>query len=157
MNPENERTLQNLGVIGAINMNDKVNTKDDAFTIYVPTTLRGITRYFYGESRIDNIKRMQSCIRDAKQYISSSLSEINTNNEVESLLKKINTSTHTRQCGRMMDALEESQKGLLSLKITYKDDATSSTQLDILINDINDFLMTARQVAKSSPILERFN
>lgn len=157
LNSENEKTLRNLGVLSALTQNDKINTKEDIFSIYVPTSLRGLTRMLYGESRDHNISRIQNCARDAKQYISSILNEIDSSEEVDSsVMKRINNSTQTKMCNRMMNSLKDSVAGLSALQITYKDDASCVTQLEILINEINDFLQTTHHIAKTSPVLERF-
>jgi len=157
MDQENEKTLRNLGVISALTQNDKINTKDDFFTVYTPTSLRGLTRFFYGEAREHNIQRIQSCVRDAKQYISSTLHEIHIFDESESsLMKKFKTSTQEQLCFRMISALKDSENGLKALQITYKDDPTCLAQLDMLVNEILDFLSTTRQIAQSSPTLDKF-
>tara|TARA_B100000482_G_scaffold189441_1_gene170894 strand:- start:7 stop:483 length:477 start_codon:yes stop_codon:yes gene_type:complete len=157
MDPENEKTLRNLGVISALTQNDKINTKDDFFTVCNPTSLRGITRYLYGETRDHNIQRIQNCVREAKNYISSTLHEIYVFDESDrSLMKQFKTSTQQQLCFRMINALKEAEVGLKALQITYKDDPTCLTQLDMLINEIIDFLSTTRQIAKCSPTLERF-
>jgi hypothetical protein len=158
MNPENEKTLRNLGVLHALTQNDKLNTKDEIFIIYVPTTLRGITRFWYGETREHNIQKIQSCIRDAKLYISSTLNELNLieKNSDGSVIKQLAVNTQSQLCLRMLSALKESETGLQSLQITYKDDATFTAQLDILLNEIHDFLTATSHIAQSSPTLDRF-
>ena len=157
MDHDNEKTLRNLGVISALTQNDKINTKDDYFTVYNPTSLRGITRFFYGEARDHNIQRIQTCVRDAKNYISSTLHEIHIIDDSESsLMKQFKTSTQQQNCFRMINALKDADNGLKALQITYKDDPTCLAQLDMLNNEILDFLSTTRQIAKSSPTLERF-
>jgi hypothetical protein len=158
MNPENEKTLRNLGVLCALTQNDKMNTKEEIFIIYVPTALRGLARFWYGETREHNLQKIQACIRDAKQYISSTLNELNLieKNNDGSVIKQISIKTQSQLCHRMLNALKESESGLRSLQITYKDDATFTAQLDILLHEIQDFLTTTDHVAKSSPSLERF-
>tara|TARA_B100001778_G_C18568889_1_gene621523 strand:+ start:657 stop:1142 length:486 start_codon:yes stop_codon:yes gene_type:complete len=159
-NPDDEKTLRNLGVICALTQNDKINTQDDNFVIYVPTALRGLTRkLWYRESREHNINRLKLTIRDAKNYIINSLNELNEKEDSEqnTILKKIHTSTKLQSCNRMTKALTLSQEGLRSLKITYKDDATCITEIDICLNEIQDFIETTNYLMKSSPTPERFN
>ena len=157
MNQEHERTLRNLGVIAALTQNDKINTKEDIFVIYVPTVLRGVTRFAYGESRDQNITRILSCIRDSKAYISSSISELSIIEDGDlTVLKRMTKETQHQHCSRMLTALEKSQCGLRALQITYKEDASCITQLNILLHEIEDFIATTRQVAQSCPELQRF-
>lgn len=157
MNLESEKTLRNLGVISALTHNDKLNTKDEEFTVYVPTTLRGVTRFVYREGREQNIQRIQGCVRDAKQYISNAMHEIhNTHDSESSVMRQLSMSTQLQVCNRMIGALRDSIQGLQSLHVTYKDDPTSVSKLVILEHEIDDFLSTARHIASSSPTLERF-
>tara|TARA_B110000008_G_C16939610_1_gene551906 strand:- start:933 stop:1424 length:492 start_codon:yes stop_codon:yes gene_type:complete len=146
MNQDNEKTLRNLAVIAALTQNDKINTKDDAFTIYVPTHLRGMTRMIYGETREHNIFRIQTCIREAKQYIQSRISEISNTSNDDTISKKFSMSIQTKQCTRMLHALKQSETGLKSLQITYKDDASYTAQLQILLDEISDFLTTTQNI-----------
>ena len=75
----------------------------------MPTALRGLTRFWYGETREHNIQRIQSCIRDAKQYISSTLNELNLTekNNDGSVIKQITIKTQSQLCYRMLKALKK--------------------------------------------------
>lgn len=157
MDPENEQTLRNLGILAAVSQNDKLNTKDDTFTIYVPTTWRAMTRFIYGEGREHNIMKIQACIRNAKKYIETNLNEIhNLEDSNPSFVKTITVSTQTQLCNRMIESLQGSLNGLMALMSTYKDDATATTKLTMMINEIQDFLNVTQRVTKASPVLERF-
>lgn len=154
MNAENEKTLRNLGVIGSLTQNDKINTKEDTFTIYVPTALRGVSRLLYGESRDANISRIQRCIREAKTFITGILHEIDSvKNDDDCFLKKMKMSSEVQLCNRMVSALNESKSGLSALQITYKEDAASVTKLVILENEITDYLQVTQSIAQTSPHL----
>jgi len=157
MNNDNDKNLRNLSVIGSLAQNDKLNTKDDIFVIYVPTTLRGIARFYYGENRQQNLQRIQQCIRDSKHFISTCMNDINNNNgDTHSFIKMMDLSEQKTFCARMLDALKSSKKGLECLQLTYKDDATATSSLSMLVNEIDDFLHATRQLAETSPPLERF-
>ena len=56
MESEAERTLSNLHVLSALSQNDKLNTNEDVFDIYAPTSLRGMWRTWYGERRGQNVQ-----------------------------------------------------------------------------------------------------
>tara|TARA_B100000945_G_C20414020_1_gene614182 strand:- start:710 stop:1261 length:552 start_codon:yes stop_codon:yes gene_type:complete len=142
-----EKILRNLGVISALTQNDKINTKDELFSVYVPTTFRGLHRSYYGEGRELNIMKIQNCIRDAKNFISNTLSEIKNGNgrEEVSFMHRMNLASQNQLCTRMMDSLKNCQDGLSALQVTYKDDASICTQLVIMINEISDFLLTVKQ------------
>lgn len=147
-------TLRNLGVIAVLSQNDKINTKDDYFTIYSPTALRGIARLiYYGEGREHNIVKISNCIRDAKAFITTCMNEIYTENEESTdanFMRKLALSSKHQICNRMITALEKSQDGLKSLKVTYKDDASCTSKLDCLLYEVQDFLTTTRVVCEQS-------
>lgn len=149
-------TLRNLGVLSALSHNDKINTKDDYFTIYYPTTMRGFARcIYYGEGREHNIFKIGQCIRDAKAYITTCMNEIVTEqtddiNPETNFMRKLSLNSKTQTCLRMITSLEKSITGITSLKITYKDDASCTSKLECLIHEVEDFLATTRSVVDSS-------
>ena len=153
---ENEKTLRNLGVIASIAQNDKMNTEGEVFSIYTPTSLRGVVRMYYGESRETNITRIQQNIRSAKTFITNSLSEIHTNENDErtSFALKISLSTQTQSCQRMLMALKDCIVGLKNLSATYREDASITSKLNILINEVEDFCASTTSVSQTSPLLE---
>lgn len=159
MEYETERLLKNLGVLSVLSDNDKLLTKDDLFQVYQPTTTRAIFRFYYGECRKTNIQHVQSCIRDAKTFITQSLNSLSDvqDSSNDSILKRINHSTQQQLCRRMLTALKDSMKGLSCLSITYKDDPSCLTSLNLLLAEINDFIQTTELLLQSSPILQRFN
>mgnify|MGYP000098580017 CR=1 FL=1 len=150
-------TLRNLGGISALAENDKINTREDYFSIYYPTTWRGLARFaYYNEGREHNIEKINQCIQNAKGYITTCLNEIvnepsdnhtETNNN---FLRKLSLNGKSQTCCRMIHLLESSKKGVESLKITYKDDAASKSKLECLLYEIEDFLTTTRSLAVSS-------
>lgn len=146
-------TLNNLGVIAAISENDKINTKEDYFTIYMPTTFRGLARLvYYGEGREHNVQKISQCVQDAKKYILASMSEIHADaaDVDSSFLRRLATNSKQQTCLRMIESLEKSKRGMSALKVTYKDDASCTSKLDCLINEIQDFLATTRDVVSES-------
>lgn len=150
-------TLRNLGVLSALSQNDKINTKEDYFTIYSPTALRGFARFiYYGEGREHNIIKISNCIRDAKAFITTCMNEIYTENEETSevpLMRKLALNSKHQVCHRMITSLDKSQEGIKALKVTYKDDASCTSKLDCLLDEIQDFLTTTRSVCEESSVL----
>jgi hypothetical protein len=140
-------TLQNLGVIAELSQNDKMNTKSEYFTIYIPTTFRGMARFiYYGEGRDDNISKITLCIHTAKEFILKYLNELHTDTaQAQTFLQNMEISKKKNLCKRMLAALEQSIKGLMALKTTYKDDASSHSKLQCLILEIEDFLEATKQ------------
>ena len=159
METDAERTLNNLHVLASVSQNDKLMTNNDSIDIYAPTTLRAVMRTWYGERRAQNIERVKHTVRnaitfaikslnDAKALLtpsspslssnSSSLSSLSSQTVPEHL--RVRVDTICKQHIRMTEALDKSKTGLQNLLQTYRDDATLSSQLKVIMNDIDDFL-----------------
>ena len=78
MQSDEERTLGNLCVLAAVSHNDKLCTLEDAFTIYAPTSMRGLVRMWYGERRAANVQRVRQAVRAAIGFAQQSLEEVNS-------------------------------------------------------------------------------
>lgn len=149
MNFEEVSIMRNLGVIGALTENDKINTKTDIFSVHNPTHMRAIHRTFYGENRQHNIQHVCALVKTAKQIISTQFSEHNLHFQSMSISKEIAFRSSIQGCVRMWSALQSALKGLKALTITYKDDAATVTQLEIILNDIDDFLIITKEIVKA--------
>ena len=138
MESESERILRNLTVVGLINQNDKLSTNATEFSLYEPTSLRGMFRLYYGETRIQNVIHIQSTVRSAKTFIEQIIT--NYKEEHERFASIYLSRTQLQCCKRMYEALVASKSGLSNLKQTYKDDASIMTKLQTLIHEIDDFV-----------------
>ena len=135
MQSETERVLRNLTIVGSILQNDKLNTNDDIFSIYVPTVLRGTMRLWYSEKRSSNALKLQETIRSAISFIQNTSQEIinEINNTYTRAIKE-------RQCKRMFETLKKCKVGMTNLQQTYRDDTTMFAQLQIIMNEVDDFV-----------------
>jgi hypothetical protein len=143
MQTDAERTLHNLHVLSVLSHNDKLMTNDDTFDIYAPTTFRGMFRMWYGEKRACNLQRVRCTIRSAIAFASSSLNDANAlvdvSNEHEHM--RLRTDTAVMEHVRMCDGIECAKLGLHNLMRTYRDDAALVSQLQLLISEIEHFLV----------------
>ena len=119
-------------------------TNDDHFDIYCPTTLRAVMRMWYGERRVQNVQRVRQTVRAAAGYASRSLEEANAllahareGGLAQDLRVRIDTTA--LQHLRMSDALWRARDGLGNLRQTYRDDAALVSQLQRLIEEVDDF------------------
>lgn len=143
MQSDTERALRNISILGSISQNDKLNTNDETFSIYVPTVLRGAVRLWYSEKRCSNIQKIQENVRLAITFIQ------NSSQEFSSLTSETYSSAaRQNQCRRMFNSLEKSKKGLANLQQTYRDDTTMFTQLQIIMDEIDDFIT----ISKTQPL-----
>ena len=137
MQSETESVLKNLTIIANVSHNDKLNTNDETFSIYIPTVMRGSMRTWYGEKRACNMTKIQQTVRMAVSFIQTVSQEFTQREETLGLFS---FATKTKQCKRMFDSLKESKNGIANLQQTYKDDITMHTQLKLVIDEIDDFI-----------------
>jgi len=135
MQSETERALRNLTILGSISHNDKVNTNDETFSIYVPTALRGLWRTWYSEKRCSNSQKIQDTVRAGISFVQNTSQELMTET-IESYSK----ANKQKQCVRIFHSLEKSKFGLNNLQQTYRDDTAMHTQIQIIMNEIDDFV-----------------
>ena len=135
MQSEAERVLRNLTILGSISHNDKLNTNEETFSIYVPTVLRGLARSWYSEKRNSNLQKIQDTMRYAIQFIQNTSQDI-INDTAESFAK----ASKEKHCKRMFQTLDKSKTGLANLKQTYRDDVTMHAQLQLIMDEIDDFI-----------------
>ena len=147
MQAEHERVLQNLIVLGSISQNDKIISNDDCFVVHEPSALRSIYRYYYSENRIANIGKIQANVREAKAFITSCitsepLDETNFSLKMQAL--------HMRQARtRMMEAMQKAVHGLSNLRQSYKEDASTNARINMIMNEIHDFIAATLQSSPS--------
>jgi hypothetical protein len=154
MQAEAERTLNNLHVLAALSHNDKLLTNDDSFDIHAPTTMRAAWRFWCRERRSTNVQRVRICVRSATDFVSKTLEETSvlisvplqssqcpgnlTDDPPDTLRLKIETIA--MQHFRMLDALKLASKGLCNLLQTYRDDPALTSQVQLIVNEISDFV-----------------
>lgn len=156
MQSETERALRNLSILGSISQNDKLNTNEETFSIYVPTVLRGVIRSWYAEKRSSNYQKIQDTVRTAINFIQTTSQNISTDiNETYS------RATKEKQCIRFFNSMEKSKFGISNLQQTYRDDTTMNTQLQLIMDEIDDFVSIVHDqpslhflLVKSSPKIE---
>ena len=157
MQAEIERILGNLHVLGALSHNDKLMTNEDAFDIYIPTTMRGLMRMWYGERRGQNVARIRSTVRGAIEFSQRTLTDIRAYSASSASGDGVDVNTLRRetmelQFRRMIDGLRRAREGLANLTQTYRDDAALSSQIHLINEEISDFLsVMSRHAACESP------
>lgn len=144
MQTEVERTFRNLKVISSLRQNDKLTTEHLLFTTHEPTMTRSAYRIWYRENRESNIDKVQSCVRDAKMFIERVISYDET---TETFGGRLQSETQLSLCKRMFHAVQEVVPGLHNLSVTYKDDTGILAKIEILINEIEDFVRVSKRLA----------
>jgi hypothetical protein len=145
MHADAERTLNNLHVLSALSHNDKLMTNEDAFDIYTPTSLRGLVRTWYGERRVQNVQRIRQTIRAGIAFVNTSLEDANmilstmSEDHHHHAALSLRFDTMALQHFRMFDAVCKSQAGLQNMLQTYREDASLTAQLSLMVTEIDDF------------------
>ena len=139
---EAERTLRNLTVLGELKQNDKLMTIGDTFSIYPPTSMRGLFRKWAGEHRESNLQRIHETIHSACAYVSAVRTDISSSptTPAEGMSRHLAREHMQRRCVRIIEALRKSRIGLEHMMHTYSDDTTSRVRASLLVQVIDDFL-----------------
>lgn len=141
MDSETERALKNLLVLTEMTHNDKLMTNGDCFYIYTPTSLRGFVRYWSGEDRLHNIERIRQTIHSAFACVQTSIPTISrVSTSPKSKVSRVQDGIAVLKHLRIVKALAASRIGLRNMLQTYHNDATIKTQLQIIIDEVEDFL-----------------
>lgn len=156
MQADVDTTLRNLGVLAALRQNDKLLTEGEFFTVYTPTTLRALYRTIYRESREQNMLRVTSCLRNARTFVTSVVSEYAPTENIvtDSISVRLHRHAQIQLCARVLTSLSDSLQGLDNLCETYNDDAAMLVKIRQLKDEVVDFLHTSRKVAAQSVAMQ---
>ena len=128
--------LLNLKIISNIKEYDKVTTGQEHVEIDKPSILQGLRRALRGDSRINTLERINQIIDQAFKVTDEILEEeydTNQPNLPTRPFKEENSHLFQRFTMELLNA----SKGLENLKITYKDDVSIISKLDLIIDKIN--------------------
>jgi hypothetical protein len=143
-NDERELLIINLKIISQIKEHEKLSIKTMPLTIHpFKSSIIPFLRWFYGDSRELTLKKVKTIIDNAIKLYEHILTE----NE-DQLIKK---ESLTRQEARLLEGnkhtlqqlwkgLQTSIEGLHNLKTTYINDNTSNARLDMIIDNISNFI-----------------
>lgn len=146
MQTEVENMVRNMNVVASLMPNDKLNTETPLFSVYIPTSVRGLWRLWNREHRESNIAQIQSCVRQATAFIQATMQ-----NEVlsNSYAGKMKLATELQHCHRTMESLNNAKIGLENLCQTYRDDASIVAKINMIKHEIEDFLNATTIVLQS--------
>lgn len=147
MQSETERTFRNLKVISSLKQNDKLITESSIFEIHPPTMTRSMYRLWKSENREENLNKILACVREAKNFIEKTMS---TSEQSESFQGKLFLITQDRLSKRMLAAVEEVVPGLTNFSVTYKDDAGILAKIDLIIEEIKDFVTATKTLTTNT-------
>lgn len=132
MQSEAERTLRNLSIVGLLKQNDKLMTLADTFAISTPTSYRGAYRKWLGEERMANLTRVGEAVRAGCAYVTAA--------REEQCALPLQRQRLELSAQRMAEALARARVGLRHLGDTYADDSTCRVRIELLVQEVDDFL-----------------
>ena len=133
-----DQILLNLKIIANIKEYDKVATTDENVEIDKPALLQGLRRALRGDSRQVTVSKINEIVEQAfaitDEILTEECSEDNNtrNRERQRAFKEDNSHLFHRFTIELSNAC----RGLENLKITYKDDISISSKIDLLIDKI---------------------
>lgn len=117
-----DKILINLKIISKIRENDRIYINMDRFIIVEQNSIfLSIYRFYYSLNRNKNINNIISIFKDIFEYI---------NNNIEN-----------KNLTSISNELKNSIIGLQNLKVTYKNDILIDSKLDIIIDNINNYII----------------
>ena len=142
MESDVEVSLRNLLVLSSLRPHDKLQTCGSSFEVYSPTVLRGLHRMWTGEGREANSTRILDTVRTVRTYVATSLEMLaGMNGAMGNQVWRVSLE---RKCCRTVEAMQKAMEGVAHLKETYRDDANMCSRLQMVMDEVSDFLSIVR-------------
>ena len=149
MQSETERTFRNLKVIASLKQNEKLITEGPIFEIHPPTMGRSLWRVWRSEGRERNFDKIQCCIREAKNFIEKTVA---STEQSDTFCGQLHLITQAKLSQRVMLAMEDAIPGLDNVAVTYREDAGVLAKIDLIKEEINDFIIATRSILARSQV-----
>lgn len=140
-----DQILVNLRVISKIKPQDKIDVWDARIYVVTPTYLRSLKRLLCRQNRQTSIDFIRKIINDSIEFSNALMNakrqEHNSTTQSKSFVTEYNDNISWSNECNLRDLFEELTKcknGLENLKVTYDDDATSVSQIEVISNNINN-------------------
>ena len=161
-----ESILTNLKIISNLKPNDKLTIKDNILVIDQPYYYQGVTRWWNQDSRTGTMVELEKIVNDTFTIIdniytselqSKTGSSIDNNFYYKrSIPESYFKNENSQQLQSFSSELSNAIKGLQNLKLTYKNDISICSKIDVMIEKITirikkiNSLLTIRP--KDSPL-----
>ena len=142
-----ENVLTNLKIISNVNANDKLTIIDNILVIDPPQYIQGVIRWWRSDSRDNSMSEIEKIIENVFKIIDNIYNEEiieNNNNDnndnyyhKRQLPKNYFKNEHSIQLQTFSNELSNTIKGLQNLKITYHNDISICSKIDVLIDKIS--------------------
>lgn len=126
----------NLKVIGKLDADQKLNTKDKYICLDDSTWYQWMIRKYRGDSRDNSISKLNKIIEETKKIIDDALINISSSEKHRRYLN-LNAIEFLQEFHKL---LREVESGLVNLRDTYNYDTTTSSQLDMNLITIRKYI-----------------
>ena len=141
-----ESILTNLKIISNLKPNDKLTIKDNILVIDQPYYYQGVTRWWNQDSRTGTMVELEKIVNDTFTIIdniytselqSKTGSSIDNNFYYKrSIPESYFKNENSQQLQSFSSELSNAIKGLQNLKLTYKNDISICSKIDVMIEKI---------------------
>jgi hypothetical protein len=137
-----------LKVLAQCEKGDRLCTETGLFSIEAGgNLLQGIRRKWGGESRFRNMERITQLVDQVVLHTREAMVGLNTVSTGETAQARfLRVSATNEVIRRSIDALDQSQRGLRNLAVTYEGDAPTVAQLAYIKESIRGFVRGCAEV-----------
>lgn len=139
-----DNCLTNLKILSKIKSGDKLYYYENAFIIDSPALIQPISRWYYAESRTTTVKHLEELLVKLFQTIdhiySSEVGKETIENNYYARVSKTNIvfkEENSQMLLQFINEMKNAIEGLGNLKQTYKDDISTCSSIDIVIEKLN--------------------
>jgi hypothetical protein len=125
----------NLRMIASIQVNDKLFTENEYIGIHANGWVTSFVRRYYGYSRDDTCQTLETLINTSIDIYTHLNALINRN--IKNKQAQLYTQIIRNESDQLKHNLINAKKGLTNLLTTYKDDLTTKTKIEVLLNKID--------------------
>jgi len=143
-----ERIIRNLDIVASVGHNDKLMSEGDIFVIYNPSAFRSLMRRITGENREMNVHRINECVKNAQQFVTSTVTEQRVGDDT-SLQVQFHCRNQLNLCKQMLESMTNAMEGLDKMQKTYADDAAIVSRLRMIQRSVTDFLSTMQDIQRT--------
>ena len=145
MTPLDELVL-NLTTICKLREGDKLSVYYGRFHISQNGWLRGIKRYVTGQNRNDTLQYIQTTVSYSLSYAKSITNNINKQCNESGCIYELLDIEKREELVKLYNTFMLTIKGLQELSNSYIDDRTCLSQIDVISNNISNFLEDCKEM-----------
>ena len=149
----------NLKILGKVQPSDKIYTEGKIITISKISSLQGLSRFMFKESRNKTVETIKSIIQyacDLSNLIQNQkmLHDISENKE-STYLENVEFENQCKILWDLTNDLDDSKKGIVNLKSNYQDDNWVVSEFELILKTVDQEISLIRNNVKK--LVQDFN